>query len=133
MRGRLIAESVRVGAALALTGVELIAVSRHDVSAGTRAGEEPREVDGAVASQPSVWTFIDFAGPDSVADDVAGRLAGVLSAEGGWYADMDVAEDKIVVFSDAVFRYRRGDATGRERAAEHGRRAGVPEHQLDWE
>ena len=34
---------------------------------------------------------------------------------------------------DAVYRYERGDAAGRERAAEHGRRVGVPEHQLDWE
>ena len=124
---------MRVGAGMTLDGVELVAVSRHDVSAGTRAGEEPREVDGAVAGQPSVWTFIDFGGPDSRADEVAQQLSEVLAAEGGWYADMDVAEDKIVVFSDAVFRYRRGDAAGRGRAAEHGRRAGVPEHQLDWE
>ena len=133
MRGRLIAESMRVGAELALSGVELVAVSRNDVSAGTRAGEAPRETDGAVAGQPSVWTFVDFAGPDELADEVARQLSGVLAAEGGWYADIDVADDKIVVFADAVYRYRRGDAGERDRAAEHGRRVGVPEHQLDWE
>ena len=38
-----------------------------------------------------------------------------------------------MVYSGTVFRYARGDAAGRERAREHGRRAGVPEHQLDWE
>ena len=133
MRGRLIDESMRVGAALALEGVELVAVSRNDVSKGTRAGEAPREVDGAVDGQPPVWTFIDFEAPDSQADEVAARLAEVLEAEGGWYADMDVAGDKIVVFAGAVFRYARGDEVARERAADHGRRAGVPEHQLDWE
>ena len=133
MRGRLIAESMRVGSALELSGVELVGVSRNDVSAGTRVGEAPREADGAVAGQPPVWTFIDFAGPDALADEVAGQLSEVLAAEGGWYADMDVAEDKIVVFAGTVFRYPRGDAAGRERVREHGRRAGVPEHQLDWE
>ena len=133
MRGRLIAESMRVGAAPALEGVELAGVSRNDVSAGTRAGEAPREVDGAVDGQPSVWTFVDFTGPDARADDVARQLSEVLLAEGGWYADIDVAGDKIVVFAGAVYRYERGDAAGRARAADHGRRAGVPEHQLDWE
>ena len=133
MRGRLIAESMRVDARLELDGVELVAVGRNDVSAGTRAGEAPREVDGAVEGQPPVWTFVDFAAPDALADDVARRLSEVLLAEGGWYADMDAGEDKIVVFAGAVFRYARGDGAGRERAREHGRRAGVPEHQLDWE
>ena len=133
MRGRLIAESLRVGAALALDGVELAGVSRNDVSAGTRVGEAPRETDGAVDGQPSVWTFVDFTGPDARADDVARQLSEVLLAEGGWYADIDVAGDKIVVFAGAVYRYERGDAAGRARAAEHGRRVGVPEHQLDWE
>jgi hypothetical protein len=76
---------------------------------------------------------VDFAAPDELADDVARRLSEVLLAEGGWYADMDAGGDKIVVFAGAVFRYARGDDAGRERARAHGRRVGVPEHQLDWE
>jgi len=31
-----------------------------------------------------------------------------------------------------AFRYLRGDRAGRAEAEEHGRRAGVPETQLDW-
>ncbi len=116
-----------------LAGVELTSVSRHDVSAGTRPGGAVRSVDGAVAKQPPVWTFVDFAGPDDVAEAVAEALAAALLGEGGWYADIDVGDDKIVVFADRVFRYRRGDTGGRAAAAEHGRRVGVPEHQLDWE
>jgi hypothetical protein len=133
VRGRLIAESMRIGSWLELSGLELVAVSRNDVSAGTRVGEAPRDVDGAVEGQPPVWTFVDFAAPDERTDEVAQRLSEVLLAEGGWYADMDAGEDKIVVFAGTVFRYARGDAAGRERAREHGRRVGVPEHQLDWE
>jgi hypothetical protein len=36
------------------------------------------------------------------------------------------------VFAGRVFRYREGDAAGREEAVAHGRAAGTPEHQLDW-
>jgi hypothetical protein len=133
VRGRLIAESLRIGAALALEGLELVEVSRNDVSAGTRVGEAPREADGAVEGQPPVWTFVDFAGPDVLADEVARRLSEALLADGGWYADLDAGDDKIVVYAGTVFRYRRGDGDGRERARLHGRRVGVPEHQLDWE
>ena len=113
-------------------GVELTSVNRHDVAAGTRPGGAVRSEDGAVPGQPPVWTFVDFAGPDDLAEAVAEALAAALLGD-GWYADIDVGDDKIVVFADRVFRYRRGDSVGRGAAAEHGRRAGVPEHQLDWE
>ena len=133
VRGRVIAESLREGAVVKLAGVELTSVSRHDVSAGTRPGDAVRSEDGAVAGQPPVWTFVDFAGSDDLAEAVAEALAAALLGEGGWYADIDVGDDKIVIFADRVFRYRRGESVGRDAAAEHGRRVGVPEHQLDWE
>ncbi len=133
MRGRVIAESLRVGATVEFVGVELTSVSRHDVSTGTRPGGAVRSEDGAIAGQPPVWTFVDFAGPDDLAEAVAEALAADLLGEGGWYADIDVGDDKIVVFAGRVYRYRRGDSVGRAEAAEHGRRVGVPEHQLDWE
>ena len=116
-----------------LTGVELTSVSRHDVSAGTRPDGALRAEDGDVAGQPPVWTFVDFAGSDDVAEDAAEALAAALLGDGGWYADIDVGDDKIVVFADRVFRYRRGDSVGRDEAVTYGRRVGVPEHQLDWE
>jgi hypothetical protein len=31
-----------------------------------------------------------------------------------------------------VFRYQRGDRSGRARAAQYARTVGVPEAQLDW-
>ena len=133
VRGRVIAESLRVGATVDFAGVELTSVGRHDVSVGTRPDGGVRVEDGAIAGQPSVWTFVDFAGPDDLAEPVAQELAAALLNEGGWYADIDVGDDKIVVFANRVFRYRRGDPDGRAEAAEHGRSVGVPEHQLDWE
>ena len=63
-----------------LAGVELTSVSRHDVSAGTRPGGAVRSEDGAVARQPPVWTFVDFAGPDDVAEAAAEALAPPSSA-----------------------------------------------------
>ena len=122
-----------MGAMVKLAGVELSSVSRHDVSAGTRPDRDVRAEDGAVAGQPHVWTFVDFAGSDDLAEDVAEALAAALLGDGGWYADIDVGDDKIVVFADRVFRYRRGDSVGRAEATKYGRRVGVPEHQLDWD
>ncbi len=120
-------------AKVAFDGVEITSLGRYDVSAGTRPNDVVRSEDGAVAGQPTVWTFVDFVGPDDIADTVASALAAVLLSDGGWYADIDVGDDKIVVFADRVFRYRRGDPTGRAEAAAYGRGVGVPEHQLDWE
>jgi hypothetical protein len=34
---------------------------------------------------------------------VAEALAAALLGEGGWYADIDVGDDKIVIFADRVF------------------------------
>ena len=133
VRGRVIAESLRIGAMVELAGVELTSVSRHDVSTGTRPDGTVRAEDGAVVGQPPVWTFVDFGGSDDLADEVAGALAAALLDEGGWYADIDVGDDKIVVFADRVFRYAHGDSVSRDEAAAYGRRVGVPEHQLDWE
>ena len=65
MRGRVIAESLRVGATVEFVGVELTSVSRHDVSTGT--AWHCRAVQGRrIGGQPPVWTFVDFAGPDDL-------------------------------------------------------------------
>ncbi|MGS2618216.1 hypothetical protein ACVCAH_27370 [Micromonospora sp. LZ34] len=82
--------------------------------------------------QPDVWTFLHFEAPDDVADELGRSLARSMRAEGGWYADFTVGNDRVVVFADRVFRYRRGDPVGRAKAVEYGRRVSVPEHQLDW-
>jgi hypothetical protein len=55
-----------------------------------------------------------------------------LLPDGGWYADLAVGDDHVVVFAGRVFRYSRGDQTGRAAAVECDRTIGVPEHQLDW-
>lgn len=71
MRGRVIAESLRIGAIVSLEHVELTSVGRHDVTAGTRLDGSVRAEDGAVAGQPSVWTFVDSAGSDDAAEEAA--------------------------------------------------------------
>ncbi|WP_432839427.1 hypothetical protein [Dactylosporangium sp. CA-092794] len=118
--GCVIAESLRPGAVFDPPGVRIRRIARLDVAASAR------------GSQPAVWTAIDFAADDDAAEAVAERLAGCLSAEGGWYADFRAGDEHVVVFAGAVFRYRVGDAAGRAAAVAHGRAAGVPEHQLDW-
>jgi hypothetical protein len=120
LRGTLIGESLRPGATLELGDVRVVRIAlwdqRHTVGPG----------------QPEFWTVVDFEAPQDAADRVAAALAGVLSPVGGWYCDFAAGGDRVVVYADSVFRYRRGDVEGRAAAVAHGRAVGVPEHQLDW-
>jgi hypothetical protein len=120
LKGTLLAESLRIGAGLDVVGLRVTRLSRRDVSAS------------ASPAQPSVWTFLDFEADDDLAGPLAQSLADALLAGGGWYADFTVGDDHMVVFAGKIFRYRRGDQTGRAPAVEYGRTVGVPDHQLDW-
>jgi hypothetical protein len=120
LRGRLLAESLRVGADLRIPALRVVRVGRHDVSGST------------TNAQPGVWTFLDFEAPEEVADELADALAGALTRDPGWYADFEVGNDHVVVFAGRVFRYAKGDRAGRAAAADYGRTVGVPDHQLDW-
>ena len=121
LRGRLLAESLRLWSDLTVPGLELTRLGRHDESGSTAGG------------QPAVWTFVDFAAPDDRADELAAALAAALLPDDGWYADFGLADEHVVVFAGKVFRYRRGDEAGRAEAVEYGRSVGTPGHQLDWE
>jgi hypothetical protein len=136
LTGRLLAESLRVGADLAVADLRVVRIGRHDVSNSATpsdgsdpAGDSPR---GAVAGQPPIWTFLDFEAPDHRADDLAHALAAALETETGWWADFIVGGDHVVVFAGRVFRYRIGDTRARAEAVAWGRASGTPEHQLDW-
>jgi hypothetical protein len=120
LRGRLLTESLRVGADLRVPSLRVVRVGRHDVSGSTSTG------------QPGIWTFLDFEAPDDVADELAEALAGALASDQGWYADFEVGDDHVVVFAGRVFRYAKGDRASRDAAVAYGRAVGVPEHQLDW-
>ena len=118
IEGTLIAESMRVGAELG--GVRLVCRKISRAAAGD-----------VSAGQPELWTFIEFEADEQDAGALADTLAKVLDQH-GWYTDFRTAEETWVVFSGRVFRYRRGDGTGRAEAAAYGRSVGGPEHQLDW-
>ena len=121
-RGTLIAESLRVGAALAGPPLTVSEVRRVDaeLSAEQRA-----------AGLAERWTLIAFEVADERAAELADALAAVLD-EPGWYADLHTDARSFVVFAGRVFAYDRGDAAGRAAAEAHGRARGVPEAQLDW-
>ncbi|RLP87579.1 MULTISPECIES: hypothetical protein [unclassified Micromonospora] len=120
IRGTLIAESLRPATDLRVAGLNIVRVRRQDVS------------NSASDDQPKVWTLLDFEAANQAADEIGRALAESLASDGGWYADFTVGDDRVVVFSNQVFRYRRGDRKGRAEAVEYGRTVGVPEHQLDW-
>ncbi len=139
LTGRLLAESLRVGADLVIPDLRVVRLGRHDVSSSTLpGGAESADTDldapaaGATETQPQIWTFVDFEAPDEQADVLAHSIAEALEAATGWWADFIVDDDHVVVFANRVFRYRIGDEAGREKAVSWGRAAGTPEHQLDW-
>jgi hypothetical protein len=135
LRGRLLAESLRVGHDLRIAGLAVTRVGRHDVSSSTTPSVEDQEspaAAGAIESQPSVWTFIDFEAPENQAEPLASALARILEPENGWWADFVVSDTHYVVFADRVFRYRIGDFDARDEVVAYGIRAGTPVHQLDW-
>jgi len=135
IRGRIIAESLKQGADLRLDGLYLTRLGRHDVSASTLPADERSESEqhGVIKEQPATWTFIDFEGPDDVADQLAQALAEALAPDLGWWADFAINDtEHAVVFAGRTFRYRVGDESGRAEAVAWGRAAGTPEHQLDW-
>jgi hypothetical protein len=118
IRGTLIAESVRVGSAL--TGVRLVVREVRRFAA-----------DGVPDYQPGIWTVLEFEADESDAEALATDFAAVLD-EPGWYVDYSSASETFVIYRDRVFRYPRGDETGRAEAQAYGRARGVPEDQLDW-
>ncbi|GAA2901528.1 hypothetical protein Acy02nite_82880 [Actinoplanes cyaneus] len=119
VKGRIVAEGLRPGAALVVPGLELTRVSRVAVSAPG-------------PGQPGVWTLLDVAAPAERAEELAAALSAGLSAEGGWYADFRSGGEHVVVFAGRIFRYAVGDVAGRDEAVAYGRAVGVPDAQLDW-
>ncbi|MFZ0088736.1 MAG: hypothetical protein WAL63_04465 [Solirubrobacteraceae bacterium] len=118
--GRLLTESLRVGADIAVADMRLRRCGRHDVS------------DSTTPSQPTTWTFVDFEIPEARADELAAALADALLPDDGWYADFQSVDEHVVVFASAVFRYRKGDTKARDEMIAYGHAAGTPGHQLDW-
>jgi hypothetical protein len=117
--GALIAESLRLNASLERLPLEARKI--------TRIGP----LDDVSEAQPEIWTFIEFSVPDDQAPTLADELSAVLDA-GGWYCDFRTEHETFVVFNGRVFRYARGDPSGRATAAAHARTVGVPEAQIDW-
>ncbi len=117
VEGVLVSESISLGSKL--SGLDLVVTSLARV-----------EITGGAEWQPPVWTLIGFRS-DVEPEQLAAALSVVLAP--AWYADFHDDQRKWVVYPDGVvFSYARGDADGRSPAAEHGRRLGIPEGQLDW-
>jgi hypothetical protein len=115
--GTLVAESLRAGAELDAP----LAVRRV------------RRVDAGdpLVGQPVVWTLVEFVVAEELVELLIDQLQEAL-APGPWYCDLASDRETVVVFAGRIFRYHRGDGSGRAEAEAHARATGVPEAQLDW-
>ena len=117
--GVLIVESLKVGASLEGIPLHVDKIVRADC------GDES-------AGQPRTWTFVEFRVDLQHVDTWTDMLRDSLDSSVGWYCDFRSDDETFVVFGGKVFRYPRGDPTGRADAENHARSVGVPEAQLDW-
>ena len=132
LKGRLLAESSRVGMDLEIADLTVVRLGRHDVSESTTPfeGVAPSATSdgrGATTSQPSVWTFADFMRPTS------SRRRSPACLNTKTVGGPTSPSATITSWSSPQgFRYRIGDVKGRNEAIEYGVAAGTPRHQLDW-
>ncbi len=119
IKGTLVSESMRVGTQVSgISGLTLVVVRRVEVAS-------------ASTDQPRRWTLIEFESTDENAGALADTFAAVLD-QPAWFVDFQTDTEQFVVFAGRVFRYARGDASGRAAARAYARGLGVPEAQLDW-
>jgi hypothetical protein len=89
-------------------------------------------IDAGPTEQPPQWTLLWFDAADEDADRLAEALSSALEARGGWYADFHSESEVTVVFSDRIFRYRRGDKHEWAGVEDYARSVAVPDEQLGW-
>lgn len=118
IEGTLLAESLRVGTVLDDLRLTVRKISRY-------------RVQGATADQPDIWTALEFEADEARAEDLARAFAAALQTP-GWYVNFQSPAESWVVFPDKIFRYPRGDRSGRADAQAYGRELAIPEPQLDW-
>ena len=116
--GTLITESLRVGTTLDDLRLTIRSISRY-------------QPGGTTPDQPGVWTAIEFEADEAIAAELAQVFADVLAGP-GWYVNFQSPAESFIVFPGRIFRYPRGDASGRADAQAYGRRLAIPDPQLDW-
>ena len=116
--GTLITESLRVGTTLDDLRLTVRKISRYQAA-------------GTTHDQPGVWTVLEFEAAEECAAELAQAFADAL-AEPGWYVNFQSPSESFIVFPGRIFRYPRGDASGRAAAQAYGRRLAIPGPQLDW-
>ena len=118
IEGTLIAESLRVGTSLENLTLTVRKISRY-------------RAQGTTPDQPDIWCVLDFDADEAGAADLARAFTDALDRT-GWYVNFQSPAESFIVFPDRIFRYPRGDETGRAEAQAHGRQIGIPDPQLDW-
>jgi hypothetical protein len=117
IKGMLIGESIRVGAEL--QGVSLVV-------------RKVRRILNGAPEQPPEWTLIEFEVDEEDTEALTSALAAVLDDRVPWYCDFHTPRESFVVFPGRVFRYQRGNRSGRAEAESYARSLGVPDSRLDW-
>lgn len=131
-QGRLIAESCKPEIDIQVSNLRLVRIGRHDVTQSkTPADERDQSPTPAATGQPAIWTFVDFEGPNEIADDLARAFVNALQPELGWWADFTIDDtERVIVSAGKVFGYRMGDQAASAEAKAWGRWSGCGEYRV---
>jgi hypothetical protein len=91
---------------------------------------ETWHVTNAAEFQPDAWTAVSFEVSDAAAETIVAELSHALKPL--WYIDARWNEWVFVIFSQRVFKYRRGDQAGKTAAQTYALNSGIPPSQVDW-
>lgn len=78
------------------------------------------------------WTLHLVEIKEDMADQIAQNLSHSLEKTHNWYADYKNSEYHYIIFLDKIFKIKRVDARGYQKAREYGISLGIPEHQVDF-
>lgn len=90
---------------------------------------ETAELTNPTPDQPKTVNIITF----EVGDDLAGAVADEISRNlktGPWYADMGTEYEKVVIFSNKIFRFTPKEIDKRQKAFDFAKSLHIPESQI---
>lgn len=78
------------------------------------------------------WTLHTFEVVPEKTAKIARLLSQSLETKHAWYTDFNNGEIFYVIFRGKIFRYRKKDKEGRQKAVDYGLSLGIPVYQLDF-
>ncbi len=80
------------------------------------------------------WTLHTVSIPAQNADEIAKKISKSFdySHKSAWYADFNNGEQFYVIYKDKIFKWKKGESIGPQKARDWGITLGIPQYQVDF-